>query len=628
MLTDLKQEFLHPSEEFSPIPFWFWNDELSEEELDRQMREFKDKGVDGFVIHPRLGLPESIGYLTEEYFHYVRHAVERAAQWNMKVVLYDEAMYPSGSCHGKVVQENGEFASRGLLMRAEKEGNPRETLVAEAAHDGKLYYFYEAFSGGTIRGVHYGEDDGEAHAPASTDLLNPEAVACFIRLTHEAYYQQLKEYFGTTVIGMFTDEPNILGRCSKKGMIPWTAGFLEELKKQGGTEEDLYWLFAEKDNAEGDGARERYESAVYERMSRAYYKQISDWCKAHSIAMTGHPEKSTDIGYLQYFDIPCQDIVWRFVAPEDGKAIRGEHSTMGKCSSDSARHRGKRRNGNECFGCCGAADDPYRFTKEDMKWYLDWLFVRGVNLVYPHAFYYSLRDKRREERPPEVGMHCGFWEEYRQVTDYMKRMCSLLTDSVNQAKVAILCQREKLSWEMAKPLFEHQIEFNYLEEELLPSCRMEEGCLLIQQQRYELVITDGVISDRSRAILEQFEQAGGRVLFWESDMEGKKAETLVSLDYRFSPISEDLRCTYLKKDGVDFMILVNEGEDDLDVTLHLAHGAAAEVWDAWEGKTWCLTDCPTEDKAASACGGVSLDASAGECKIHLSRRESRILILC
>ena len=232
MLTDLKQEFLHPSEEFSPIPFWFWNDELSEEELDRQMREFKDKGVDGFVIHPRLGLPESIGYLTEEYFHYVRHAVERAAQWNMKVVLYDEAMYPSGSCHGKVVQENGEFASRGLLMRAEKEGNPRETLVAEAAHDGKMYYFYEAFSGGTIRGVHYGEDDGEAHAPASTDLLNPEAVACFIRLTHEAYYQQLNEYFGTTVIGMFTDEPNILGRCSKKGMIPWTKGFLEELKSK------------------------------------------------------------------------------------------------------------------------------------------------------------------------------------------------------------------------------------------------------------------------------------------------------------------------------------------------------------------------------------------------------------
>ena len=144
------------------------------------------------------------------------------------------------------------------------------------------------------------------------------------------------------------------------------------------------------------------------------------------------------------------------------------------------------------------------------------------------------------------------------------------------------------------------------------------------------MITDGAISDRSRAILEQFEQAGGRVLFWGSDMEGKKAETLVSLDYRFSPASEDLRCTYLKKDGVDFMILVNEGEDDLDVTLHLAHGAVAEVWDAWEGKTWCSpTDCPTEDKASPGLRGRVFGCVCGSSgRIQLSRRESRILILC
>ena len=34
MLENLKKEFLQPSEEFSPIPFWFWNDYLTEEELD------------------------------------------------------------------------------------------------------------------------------------------------------------------------------------------------------------------------------------------------------------------------------------------------------------------------------------------------------------------------------------------------------------------------------------------------------------------------------------------------------------------------------------------------------------------------------------------------------------------
>lgn len=617
MLDDLKMEFLHPSEEFSPFPFWFWNDDLSENELERQMLEFKNKGIDGFVIHPRLGLPESIGYLTEEFFHYVNYAVKRASELNMKVVLYDEAMYPSGSCHGKVVKEDADYASRGLFVRENKEEHLGETLIAEAIHGGKKYYYYEGFSNGTIRGVHYGEDDGEKNAPASADLMNPDAVACFIRLTHDVYYQHLGKYFGSTIIGMFTDEPNILGRCAKKGMIPWTKDFLDDFKKQGGREDDLYWLFFEQDASMSDAevqkerirVKEQYEKAVHERMSFAYYKQISDWCENHGIALTGHPEKSTDIGYLQYFGIPCQDIVWRFVAPEDGKAICGEHSTMGKCSSDSARHRGKRRNGNECFGCCGALDDPYRFTKDDMKWYLDWLFVRGVNMIYPHAFYYSLRDRRKEERPPEVGMHCGFWEEYHQVTDYIKRMCSLLTDSVNQAKVAILCRRDELSWEIAKPLYEHQIEFNYLEEELLPECKIQEGTLVIEKQNYSLIITDGIVAEQSKKILDEFEKEGGHVLVWEADMEGKKVESLLSLDYHFSPSSKELRCTYLYKNGVNLMILVNEGEEDLDVTLHLADGAVKEIWDAWDGSM------------------ESLQSSQKELPVHLKKRESRILVV-
>ena len=60
-------EFDHPSAEFSPMPFWFWNDTLTEEEISRQMRAFKEKGVDGFVIHPRLGLDPGIPYMGERW---------------------------------------------------------------------------------------------------------------------------------------------------------------------------------------------------------------------------------------------------------------------------------------------------------------------------------------------------------------------------------------------------------------------------------------------------------------------------------------------------------------------------------------------------------------------------------
>ena len=113
---ELRSAFLSPSDEFSPMPFWFWNDELTEEEILRQIHDFRDHGVAGFVIHPRKGLPGSIPYLGDKYMQFVRFAVEEADKLGMEVILYDEAMYPSGSAHGMVVKENPAWASRCLVM--------------------------------------------------------------------------------------------------------------------------------------------------------------------------------------------------------------------------------------------------------------------------------------------------------------------------------------------------------------------------------------------------------------------------------------------------------------------------------------------------------------------------------
>ncbi|MEI6035421.1 MAG: hypothetical protein WCS65_14215 [Verrucomicrobiae bacterium] len=45
-----------PATEFSLCPFWFWNDALSEDEIDRQIADFQAHGVSQFVVHPRVGL--------------------------------------------------------------------------------------------------------------------------------------------------------------------------------------------------------------------------------------------------------------------------------------------------------------------------------------------------------------------------------------------------------------------------------------------------------------------------------------------------------------------------------------------------------------------------------------------
>ncbi|MGN0779684.1 MAG: hypothetical protein ACI4MJ_11080 [Aristaeellaceae bacterium] len=633
-MEQARQAFLHPGDAYSPLPFWFWNDELTEAELSRQIHDFHDKGVAGFVIHPRKGLPRSIPYLSERYLHFVRFAVEEAAALHMRVVLYDEAMYPSGSAHGMVVRENPSYASRCLRMdvitaqaipvtadilavcAAQVAGGRVSDVEAltpvmgiyPAPADGRvLLCFREGYSGGTIRGVHEGEDDGEPDAPPSADLLNPSAVQAFIRLTHEVYWQAVGEHFGKTIIAMFTDEPDITGRNAAPGCRAWTPGFLADFLAQGCAVTDLpaLWLDAGADTAR---VRQLYRRAVNHRMRASYYGQLSAWCQAHGIALTGHPAKGWDMGLLRDFQLPGQDVVWRFVGP--GQGIHGPESVLAKCASDAARHLGRARNANECFGCCGPDGNQWAFSMDDMKWYMDWLFVRGTNLLYPHAFFYSLRDGRGDERPPDVGPGNLWWPWYGQIAQYMRRMCWLMTGGVNQARVAVLCQEDCLPWEVCVPLYEHQVEFNYLMDTDLSACRVENGMVCLGQQRYALVITQEVaMSAEAQAALGlqpcllAVTSAGLRVLDGAETPDAAPAgcERIHALRPMGSTPAElrtigghtpaALRTSWVKKDGLDFFLLVNEGEEDIRCMITLPVRGAAQWWDAWTGRTEdALTD--------------------------------------
>lgn len=673
MIKALKEKFLHPDDEFTPIPFWFWNDSLNEEEIRRQIHDFREKGVMGFVIHPRIGIPKNIEYLSDRFMQLVRFAVAEAARLGMKVVLYDEGMYPSGSAHGLVVKKNPEYASKGLSMTEYPlddideiefpipnnerivsilavEKKSADSFVYEStkklhAENGKVRFkvpkdgkwslvvFTLCFSGGTIRGIHFGEDDGEPFAPPSADLLNPDAVAAFIEITHERYYQVLKEYFGNTVIAMFTDEPCILGRNHKKGLIPWTDDFLECFISAGNEETSLPALWWEC-GGKTEEIRRNYSNAVNLRLEWSYYRQISEWCEKHGIALTGHPEKSDEIGLLKYFHIPGQDIVWRWVAPENNRGIEGEHSTMAKCSSDSARHRGRRRNSNECFGCCGPEGIHWAFSMDDMKWYMDWMFVRGVNLLYPHAFFYSIEGERRfGERPPDVGPNNVWWKYYNFVSDYIKRMCFIMTDSVNQTNVCILCGSSGLPWKAAKHLYQNQMEFNYLETELLLSekCKIEGGRIKIEKQEYTVAVIEepDILSDEVKDRLSVFIRQGGKVVVYndganKDNMLGFESvsspEEFIEFikehggyDYSFEPRHPDLRVSHVVKGGCHLYVLTNEGENTINTVLRTRITGRAELWDAWRGAVTEIDPI--------ACGENDMSI-----EISLPRRES--LVVC
>ena len=560
----LLNNLLNPPMEFTPIPFWFYNDAPDKEKIKKQFTDYMEKGVNGIVLHPRIGIPKSLEYLSEEYFRVVKYIVETAAELNMKVVLYDEGMYPSGSAHGQVVAANPSFASKGVRLLEEK---PEQGEIITQFPDGK-YLVYD-YTQGTIRGIHFGEDDGEVGEPASADILNPEAVECFIHLTHDRYYDALSEYFGNTIIAFFTDEPCALGRNAGQ-FREWLPGLEKEIMAAGGRLEDLEAIFNQNKN----DTTVIYHKLIKKHLRENFYAKLSCWSEEHGISLMGHPEASDDVEEELYFHIPGQDLIMRRVSPESG-GLREFDSVQAKLSADIARLMGRRRNANECFGVCNREKIPWYFKGEDMIWYINWLGMRGVNLFVPHAFYYSVEGQRSGERPPDVGPNNIWWKYYRQISDYMKRISYLMTDSVDDARIAVLCDNNRVPYEEVAALYANQIPFHYMPIALMPE--VQNGRLCIQGYTFDKVLNviDADISEKAQGIK-----------IYQNTQELLK-DVLPYCKYRLDGTYATLRREILIKDNVEMILLCNEGQQRIDTWMEIPQDIRYISMNLWSGEYRC-----------------------------------------
>jgi hypothetical protein len=629
LLPQLRATFANPPREFGMIPFWFWNDDLNESEILRQIGEFYAKGMGGFIPHARIGLSRRIGYLTKEYFRLLRLAVEEAARHGMKVVLYDEGSYPSGSAQGRVVHEDPSYAARCLIAQHRHIEGPatgfwrpnlgralQDHLVCvvcgrEIGHDtldpatlclmtptepGLVRYnvgtgmwrmvaCWAAYSGGTIRGVFEEEEDGSALAPPAADILNPEAVACFLRHTHEQYYAHLKEYFGHTIVGFFTDEPCPMGRSPRRGPSPqpYTPGLLEEVQAHWPGEVLLWlpalWLDCGPRTQE---FRHLYRQAVHRRLERTFYSLLSQWCTDHGVALTGHPEKSNEMGALRYFHWPGQDMVWRWVVPGQPSALEGPHSVAPRAAASAAILGRRRHSATEPLGAYG-----WRLTFDEAKWLLDWHLVRGNNLFFPHAFFYSIRGRRAYESEPDLGVHNIWWPYFGVIGNYVRRLCWMLTDGEEICDVAVLADANNLPWTASKILTQHQIGFVFVDPEALGTAHLKGNALLVAGRRFRVIVVDppGSSTLVAEDILKNMQQAGALVISsWDRDDLPARIHAHIGYDLCM-PHAPDLRVLHYRKAGMDFYLLVNEGEHTIEGPLSLAAIGGLELWDPLNGST-------------------------------------------
>jgi hypothetical protein len=256
---------------------------------------------------------------------------------------------------------------------------------------------------------------------------------------------------------------------------------------------------------------------------------------------------------------------------------------MAKGASSAMTHLERRRNSNELYGAYG-----HNLTWDEMVWLANWAFVRGHNLLMPHAFYYSVRGPRYEERPPDVGPNAEWWgKEYKSYADACRRLSWLNTDSRHICNIAILGNSTYLPYRAARICFQNQFDFNYLEtRHLWEDAKVDKEGIHLAGMNYKVVILDSLIYLQEEAIpvLRELENQG-RLVVWGNSRYAELfnnalhvasaselpayIETLVEPDIILTPSSNNIRYRHVIKGNYHYYILFNEEETAADLIIDI-----------------------------------------------------------
>lgn len=442
--TQLKNLFENPPREYSAAPFWFLNDDMQPEELRSQLREMEKKGIYECIAHPRKGL--SVEYLSDTWFERIGVILDEAKRLHMKIWIYDEQDWPSGYAGGRVYRENPSYAAQCLSMEKifpvmgkpiEVKDVPGKKLVRViAAWRNEKFYDITNEPNWTSQTLSWEvfvlRSEICGHCPAYSDqpyidLLNRDAVATFIRLTHAEYKKRFPEHWGSTIKGFFTDEPgfyqNYIYQTRNLNTIPWTDDLPRYFEEKCGYDLMLY-IGALWDDM-GDLSRKVRQDfyGIFTQMyNENFFKQIYDFCQADGLMSIGHLHKEEHLyNTVQMEGNLLEDMRYLHI-PGIDRIDRERPRITEKLGSSAMHLYDRERCFSESYGCFG-----WGLTLQEMKAEADWQMVQGVNMMVPHAFFSSIADFRKTESPPSLFYQNPYWEHFEQYAHYIRRLSFALS---------------------------------------------------------------------------------------------------------------------------------------------------------------------------------------------------------
>jgi hypothetical protein len=591
-----RANFAAPPPEYAMTLWWFWNTDMPEADIRRNLDDMRAHSVRSVLIWSYKGL--SLEYLSPAWFERVRYAVDQAAARGMRVWIMDEGGYPSGFMGGRISRD-----FPGLRMQVLLPGDPPQP----------------GFRTSPTRYVHT-----PGFAKDSTwslfDALSPEATRVFLQGVHEKYREALGPRMGTTVLGIMGDEPSFPG-------VPWTPSLPEAFEKRKGYDvrPHLAALFAKEPSGEARRIQADYQDVWSGLYRDNFFKPQADWCARQGIDYLVHLCGEEDMKTLlhlngdffrcmRFVQMPGVDAIWRQIWP-------GTVADYPKLASSAAHLQGVPRSFTEAYAVYGRG-----LSLEQAKWVMDHHFVRGIN-QFQTMLYLSSREGFRPYFHPPDWAGSPQWAHFPLLAEYSNRASYLLSLGRPTASIAVYYpttsgwlgdfEADRSALAIARALLESQQDFDFVDEDALRSgLTVDAGALRNRSgQRYRTVIVPSVsvISQEALTKLKALAAAGGRVvwmgrppamlengsfrnaapfrdgLVWAvtepSDRMTPAVESaLPQPDVRLEPAAPDVKYVHRALGDGDIYFFFNESASELNLTARVPDRGAPEFWDAATGR--------------------------------------------
>ncbi|HSD12011.1 MAG TPA: glycosyl hydrolase, partial [Patescibacteria group bacterium] len=453
--AELRRLFPNPPASFSTAPFFVWNGEMTESEIDKHLADYHAQGIRAFFIHPRPGMITP--YLSDRWFALCRYTVDKAKQLGMQAWLYDENSYPSGFAGGHVPAEMPESwnEGQGLVLHKlpqfpadpgkykiilKKAAGSFEDVTASASPEQGRQGDYLAFD------LSFYEKSPWYGGFTYVDLIRPGVTEKFIEVTMRGYERTLGPDLGKTVPGVFTDEPNIVPPADEN-CIRWTPDLFDQFKKRWGYDLRPHLPSLFEQTGEWQRVRHNYYALLLDLFIGRWAKPWNRYADSKGIAWTGHywehewpnPRQGPDnMAMYAWSHVPGIDMLFNQFA-ENVAAQFGNIRSVKELAS-VANQVGARRALSETYGGAG-----WELRFEDMKRLGDWEYALGVNLMNQHLSFQTIVGARKYDYPQSFTYHEPWWSHYGVLANYFARL-SLALSAGEQVNRVLVIEPTSSAW--------------------------------------------------------------------------------------------------------------------------------------------------------------------------------------